>query len=88
MSLNPFESIETRLEHIENLIVALQPVKQIPVGSKVEQPITQAEAAEFLGKSRQTIINWRKKGIIQAYKLSGRIFFKPSELLSALQKLG
>ena len=88
MSLNPFESIETRLENIENLIIAMQPVKQIPVGTKVEQPISQAEAVEFLGKSRQTLINWRRKGVITAYNLGGRIYYKPSELLAALQKLG
>lgn len=88
MSNNPFEEITTKLESIESLILAMQPVKQIPVGSKVEQPISQAEAVIFLGKSRQSLINYRKKGVIQAYKLSGRIYYKPSELLSALQKLG
>ena len=85
---NPFEVIEEKLTNIEKLILAMAPVKQIPAGTKIEQPISQSEAVEFLGKSRQTIINWRKKGIINAYHLGGRIYFKPSELLSALQKLG
>lgn len=85
---NPFQEITEKLTSLENLILAMQPVKQIPAGSKVEQPISQAEAVEFLGKSRQTIISWRKKGIINAYHLGGRIYFKPSELLEALQKLG
>ena len=87
MSLNPFEVIEEKLSSIENLILAMQSVKQIPTGSKVEQPITQREASEFLGKSEQTLISWRKRGIITAYRLSGRIYYKPSELLLAMQKL-
>lgn len=85
---NPFQEITEKLTSIENLILAMQPVKQIPAGTKIEQPISQAEAVEFLGKSRQTLISWRKKGLITAYHLGGRIFYKPSELLSALQKLG
>lgn len=85
---NPFETIEAKLESIEKLILAMQPVKQIPAGTKVEQPITQAEAAEFLGKSRVTLISWRKKGLIQAYRINGRVYYKPSELSGALQKLG
>lgn len=85
---NPFDELNAKLENIESLILAMQPVKQIPAGSKVEQPLSQTEACEFLGRSRVTLINWRKKGVIQAYRLSGRIYYKPSELLSALQKLG
>ena len=88
MSNNPFTEITEKLESIENLILAMQPTKQIPTGTKVEQPISQVEAIQFLGKSRQTITNWRRKGIITAYHLGGRIYFKPSELLSSLQKLG
>ena len=84
---NPFQVIESKLETIENLILSLQPVKPIPTGTKVEQPISQAEAAEFLGKTRVTLINWRKKGLITGYRIGGRVFYKPSELLSALQKV-
>lgn len=53
-----------------------------------ERPFSQSEAIRFLGKSRQTIYTWRKRGIIQPYRLGGRIFFKPSELVAALEKLG
>lgn len=55
---------------------------------EAEKPMTQPQAIKFLGKSRQTLIQWRKKGIIQAYRLNGRIYYKPSELTAALQKLG
>lgn len=52
---------------------------------EAEQPISQNEAAKFLGKSRQTMIAWRKKGIIKGHVLSGRVFFLKSELLEALK---
>ena len=62
-----------------------QPVK--PVKQETEKPFSQSEAIQFLGKSRQTLIKWRKRGIIQSYKLGGRIYYKPSELVSALEKI-
>lgn len=57
------------------------------ITNEVEQPIPQEEAVKFLKKSRQTLIEWRKKGFIKAYRLGGRIYYKKSELLSALEKL-
>ncbi|MGA1865466.1 MAG: helix-turn-helix domain-containing protein [bacterium] len=57
------------------------------IKNEVEQPIPQEEAVKFLKKSRQTLSEWRKKGFIKAYRLGGRIYFKKSELLSALEKL-
>ena len=67
----------------------LDPAKQIesPEIQDVEKPISQPEAIKFLGKSRQTLIKWRKMGIIQAHQLGGRIYYMPSELLASLQKL-
>jgi hypothetical protein len=59
-----------------------------PAKLEAEKPISQSEAIVFLGKSRQTLIKWRKKGIIKGYCLGGRIYYKPSELVSALEKLG
>jgi hypothetical protein len=55
---------------------------------KEEKPFSQSEAIQFLGKSRQTLVVWRKKGVIKAYRLGGRIYYKPSELVAALEKLG
>lgn len=55
---------------------------------EIEKPISQPEAILFLGKSRQTLIKWRKMGIIKAHSLGGRIYYLPSELLAALNKLG
>ncbi len=53
-----------------------------------EKLLTQPEAIRFLGKTRQTLIKWRKDNIITAYRLGGRIYFKESELISALKQLG
>jgi hypothetical protein len=59
------------------------PRKQEP---ETEQPINQTEAVQFLGKSRQTLTAWRRKGIIKAHTLGGRVYFLKSELLAAIHK--
>ena len=53
-----------------------------------ERPFSQSEAIRFLGKSRQSFYTYRKRGIIQPYRLGGRLYYKPSELVAALEKLG
>jgi hypothetical protein len=53
----------------------------------IEAPISQLEASRFIGKSRQTLIKLRKRGIITAYKLGGRIYYKKSELVAAMEIL-
>ena len=65
-----------------------KPTEIGPNCAVVERPFSQSEAIRFLGKSRQTFYTWRKRGIIQPYRLGGRIFYKPSELVAALEKLG
>ena len=52
---------------------------------EIERPISQPEAVVFLGKSRQTLTAWRKKGIIKAHILGGRVYFLKSELLAAMK---
>jgi len=52
-----------------------------------DQPIPQAEALKRWGKTRQTFVNWRKKGLITAYTIDGKIYYKPSELINAMKKI-
>lgn len=64
---------------------ALNATPTKPVEPEIEKPISQPEAVAFLGKSRQTLIKWRKAGVITAYTLGGRVYYKKSDLLKALQ---
>jgi hypothetical protein len=52
---------------------------------EIEKPISQPEALEFLGKSRQTFTTWRRKGFITARTLGGRVYYLKSELLEAMK---
>jgi len=74
------EKIASKFIEDRNDLVAAAPEQ------KQEKPLTQLQAAEFLGKSRQTLISWRKKGIIQGKRLGGRIYYFESELLDAMKR--
>ncbi|MDP3446071.1 MAG: helix-turn-helix domain-containing protein [Ignavibacteria bacterium] len=70
----------------ESVRAELSKIPKIPEQTtEVEKPISQPEAIQFLGKSRQTLITWRKRGIITGHTLGGRVYFLKSELLQALQ---
>lgn len=47
--------------------------------------LTRIEAAQLLSISLTTLKTWRNQGIIKAYKLGGRIYFKEQEILAALK---
>ena len=84
------QAVEELHSKIDNLFCLIQKIQENPNPKKtpeeIEKPLSQPEACKFLGKSRQTLIKWRKKGIIKSYRLNGRVYFKPSELLEALKK--
>lgn len=79
------EDLITFASAVANNVLKGQPNPPPPKPS-AEQPISQSEAVKFLGKSRQTLITWRKKGFIKAYRLGGRVYYKPSELLASLKE--
>lgn len=42
---------------------------------------SQESAAKLFGVTVQTIINWRKRGLIKRYKIGQLVYYKKSELL-------
>lgn len=51
-----------------------------------EKLLTRKQCANFFSVSLPTIHKWVNDGIIQAYKMGGRIYFKQRELFDALKK--
>ena len=47
--------------------------------------MTRKETAQLLSVSLVSLNAWSKKGIIQPYAIEGRVFFKRSEVESALK---
>jgi excisionase family DNA binding protein len=49
--------------------------------------ITKRQLTELLTVSLSTVNNWTRDGIIQAYQLGGKIYYKASEIECAMIKL-
>ncbi|MCC3158649.1 helix-turn-helix domain-containing protein [Hymenobacter sp. 15J16-1T3B] len=50
-----------------------------------QELLTVEKTAAFLDVTPQTVFDWRKRGILQAYKLGNRVYFKRSEVVAALE---
>ena len=85
------ESIEAsylfdRLDRIEAAINALsvQPTKTETKPETVY--ITRRQVAEFFKITLVTVHDWTKKGILTAYKIANRVYYKRVEVERALMK--
>lgn len=52
-----------------------------------EQYLTREEVSELLKISLSTIHNWTKRGILSAYQIGGRVYFKTSDIECSMIKL-
>ena len=81
---NPFESIEKRLESIEQLLVQFTPL--LEEESKPEN-CTVREASIILKVSEQSIHNYIKKGHLPAKKIGRAYLIKRSDIDSSLEEV-
>jgi excisionase family DNA binding protein len=83
--MNPFESIEARLNSIETLLIDLKfPSKSIADPVKNEL-LTIRQAAEMLSVSVPTIYGYVHQRAIPCMKRRGRLYFSKTELLAWVQ---
>ena len=47
--------------------------------------ISQVETARLTGVTVQTIIRWRKEGLLNPYTIKRKIFFRKSEVIDAMR---
>lgn len=82
------EELLTRLERIENAVLnGSQQLKVITPNPQTDL-LTRREVAKMLHISLVTINDWVKKGVLKAYKAGNRVYFKSSEIESALIQKG
>jgi excisionase family DNA binding protein len=75
-------------EQIVNLFAGLQKqIKELNEKFEPKEPtdlLTRNEVAEMLKCTLPTVYNWAAKGTITSYGINGRVYFKRSEIESAL----
>ncbi len=78
--------LKKRAKIIRKDCIDLTSVKN-EVSQKEDEHVTIDETAAFFKVSRQTVYNWRKKGLIEAHSIEGRVYYKKNELLKLATKL-
>jgi hypothetical protein len=81
------EKLEEKLETLfAKHLAKTQPVSTPETQKEDEpRPMLSPEAEKFLGCSRQKLYSLRKKGLIKAHVLGGRVYYFKSELLAAMK---
>jgi len=66
--------------------VVREEIKSVSVQKDEEELIKAKEACEYLKISKVTLFKWIRENKINAYHLGTRLYFKKSELFTALSK--
>ncbi|MCB0455464.1 MAG: helix-turn-helix domain-containing protein [Aequorivita sp.] len=78
------ESVKNDLQFIK------QNLQDLKTHFQPKQPtefLTRQEVAELLSIDISSVNNWKNKGILKAHKIGGRVFYKRSEIESAMVEL-
>ncbi len=82
------DELINRLDRMESAISALTNQPQ-PTETETQSGfLSRREVAKFFGVSLVTVNDWTRKGILVAYKIGNRVYFKRSEVEASLVKKG
>ncbi len=82
-----FKLPDSLTDEIKALKKELQEIKDNLKPKEQTKYLSRNEVAEMLGINVSSLHNWTKKGILQAYQIGGRIYYKREELEEAIVKL-
>lgn len=67
--------------------IQLEELKKSFDPKKPQELLTRSETAKLLKISLSSVHNWTKKGSLKSYGISGKVYYKRSEVESALIEL-
>ncbi len=84
--MNQIKTFETTQDQLVARVVSelKNEYKQAPFSDYF---ITKRQLTELLTVSLSTVNNWTSSGVIQAYQLGGKVYYKASEIECAMIKL-
>ncbi len=92
MSNNQIQLIQLSTEQLQNVVIEGVKTylndfrKQLEPKTPTEY-LTRREVAKMLSVDLSTIHNWKKKGILKAYQVGGRVIFKREDVENAIVEL-
>ena len=74
-------NVEKELQELKTKLLELEERLDTSQGKEI---LTMKATAEWLKVSRQSLHRWKNEGVIPAYFLGGKLFFKRSEILEII----
>lgn len=71
----------------DGLFMELKEMKKHFQPKEPTEYLTASELRKLLKISKPTEMEWRRKGVIQAYKIGGRIYYKRHEVESCMTQV-
>jgi excisionase family DNA binding protein len=82
MSVTNYEETD-----LQALRTEIQELKSL-LTTQFSQPyLSRLQVCDLLGITLPTVNDWAKRGILIAYRLGNRIYFKPNEIDKSLQRI-
>jgi excisionase family DNA binding protein len=86
INMNQIKTFETTQDQLVARVVneLKNEYKQVPFS---DHYLTKRQLTELLTVSLSTVNNWTSSGVIQAYQLGGKVYYKSSEIECSMIKL-
>lgn len=86
-SLKQFNTDQLQPEAVQALIARVQELSTNLQAKQPEEYLTRQDVAKLLKVNISTVSNWKNEGVINAYGIGGRVYYKRSEIDKAMIKI-
>ncbi|WP_367755816.1 helix-turn-helix domain-containing protein [Flavobacterium sp. WC2421] len=86
-SLNQFNTDQLQPEAIQALVAQVHELSANLQPKQPEEYLTRQDVAKLLKVNISTVSNWKNDGVINAYGIGGRVYYKRSEIDKAMIKI-
>jgi predicted site-specific integrase-resolvase len=83
--VNPEELKNALVESVTNQLNDFK--KHLENQNKTTEYLSRNDVSKMLGINLSSVHNWTKNGILKAYQISGRVFYKRSEIEESIVEL-
>ena len=83
--VNPQELKNALIESVTNQLNEFK--KHLEQPRKTNEYLSRNDVSNMLGINLSSVHNWTKKGLLRAYQISGRVYYKRSEIEESIVEL-
>lgn len=83
--VNPEELKNALIDSVTNQLNEFK--KHLEQPKKTNEYLSRNDVSKMLGINLSSVHNWTKKGVLRAYQISGRVYYKRSEIEESIVEL-